>query len=131
MGFIHAITQPKRGRSLVHARCFVLTCSSYLANQTLWSDCLFPNNMVTWHVTLFSILLALGVLQLVLCGIQVVNGCLGCICGDCRDSKDVRRGPHTGCFGSNEQGLLSGFRRKCRFDNAGNPLKGPDVSSFS
>ncbi|XP_011605025.2 transmembrane 4 L6 family member 5 [Takifugu rubripes] len=61
---------------------------SYLVNQTLWSDCEEPKNVVMWHVVLFSILLGIGVLQLVLCGIQVVNGCLGCICGDCRDSKD-------------------------------------------
>lgn len=62
--------------------------ASYLTNQTLWSICKFPENAVMWHVVLFSILLAMGVLQLVLCGIQVVNGCMGCICGDCRDSKD-------------------------------------------
>ncbi|TWW63026.1 transmembrane 4 L6 family member 5 [Takifugu flavidus] len=61
---------------------------SYLVNQTLWSICEEPKNVVMWHVVLFSILLGIGVLQLVLCGIQVVNGCLGCICGDCRDSKD-------------------------------------------
>ncbi|XP_044040421.1 transmembrane 4 L6 family member 5 [Siniperca chuatsi] len=61
---------------------------SYLVNQTLWTTCEYPNNAVMWHVVLFSILLSMGVVQLVLCGIQVVNGCLGCICGDCRDSKD-------------------------------------------
>lgn len=54
-----------------------------LVNQTLWTTCEFPENVVMWHVVLFSILLSMGMLQLVLCGIQVVNGCLGCICGDC------------------------------------------------
>ena len=62
---------------------------SYLANQTLWTICDFPANAVMWHVVLFSILLAMAAVQLVLCGIQVVNGCIGCICGDCRESKDV------------------------------------------
>ncbi|XP_022060095.1 transmembrane 4 L6 family member 5 [Acanthochromis polyacanthus] len=62
--------------------------SSYLANQDSWTICEFPKNIVMWHVVLFSILLAVGLLQVVLCGIQVFNGCLGCFCGDCRDSKD-------------------------------------------
>ncbi|KAM4564216.1 transmembrane 4 L6 family member 5 [Fundulus diaphanus] len=61
---------------------------SYLVNQTMWTSCEQPKNIVLWHVVLFSILLGMGVLQIVLCGIQVVNGCIGCICGDCRDSKD-------------------------------------------
>lgn len=61
---------------------------SYLVNQTLWTICEFPEHAVMWHVVLFSILLSMSVLQLVLCGIQVVNGCIGCFCGDCRDSKD-------------------------------------------
>ncbi|XP_033507785.1 transmembrane 4 L6 family member 5 [Epinephelus lanceolatus] len=61
---------------------------SYLVNQTMWAMCEYPTNAVMWHVVLFSILLAMGAVQLVLCGIQVVNGCIGCICGDCRDSKD-------------------------------------------
>ncbi|KAM4714746.1 transmembrane 4 L6 family member 5 [Anableps anableps] len=63
--------------------------SSYLWNQNLWSECDNPKNIVTWHVALFSILLAMGLLQIVLCGIQVINGCIGCICGDCRDSNDL------------------------------------------
>ncbi|TKS92933.1 Transmembrane 4 L6 family member 5 [Collichthys lucidus] len=62
--------------------------ASYITNQSLWTVCEYPNNAVMWHVVLFFILLAMGMMQLVLCGIQVVNGCIGCICGDCRDSKD-------------------------------------------
>jgi len=65
---------------------------SYLVNYDQWDICVFPNNAVKWHVVLFSILLAMGVVQMVLCGIQVVNGCLGCLCGDCRDSKDDEGG---------------------------------------
>ncbi|XP_075884471.1 transmembrane 4 L6 family member 5 [Nelusetta ayraudi] len=61
---------------------------SYLTNQTLWTTCDSPENIVMWHIVLFSILLAVGALQIVLCAIQVINGCLGCICGDCRESKD-------------------------------------------
>ena len=37
----------------------------------------------------------MGMLQVVLCGIQVVNGCLGCICGDCRERQNV--GKQQGC----------------------------------
>ncbi|KAM9426527.1 transmembrane 4 L6 family member 5 [Pholidichthys leucotaenia] len=61
---------------------------SYLVNQDWWTECVEPENAVLWHVVLFSILLPMGLLQAVLCGLQVINGCLGCFCGDCRDSKD-------------------------------------------
>ncbi|CAL9694660.1 unnamed protein product [Knipowitschia caucasica] len=61
---------------------------SYLVNQDSWDECEYPENIVMWHVVLFSILLAMGSLQTVLCGIQTINGCIGCICGDCRDSNE-------------------------------------------
>ncbi|KAJ3585507.1 hypothetical protein NHX12_014226 [Muraenolepis orangiensis] len=63
---------------------------SYLSNQTLWSMCKSPEHAVEWHVGLFAILLGMGMLQTLLCGLQVVNGCIGCICGDCRKSKEQK-----------------------------------------
>ncbi|XP_038126212.1 transmembrane 4 L6 family member 5 [Cyprinodon tularosa] len=69
-----------------------LTNSSYLGNQTLWKICEYPKDIVLWHIVLFSILLGMGVLQVLLCAIQVINGCVGCICGDCRESHDSDSG---------------------------------------
>uniref|UniRef100_UPI00398EA753 transmembrane 4 L6 family member 5 n=1 Tax=Pristiophorus japonicus TaxID=55135 RepID=UPI00398EA753 len=62
---------------------------NYLANQTLWTICNQPPNIVMWHIVLFSILLGSSVLELALCTLQVINGCLGVCCGDCR--KDGRK----------------------------------------
>ncbi|XP_029988748.1 transmembrane 4 L6 family member 4 [Sphaeramia orbicularis] len=55
----------------------------YLSNHTLWEDCEGPKGVVTWHLTLFSMLLIMGVIQVALCAVQVVNGLLGALCGDC------------------------------------------------
>ncbi|XP_074797243.1 transmembrane 4 L6 family member 5 [Natator depressus] len=57
---------------------------NYLANRTLWGLCVNPPRGVLWHVVLFSITLGLGALELALCAVQVVNGLLGTLCGDCR-----------------------------------------------
>ncbi|XP_026053551.1 transmembrane 4 L6 family member 4 [Carassius auratus] len=56
---------------------------NYLSNRTLWSECAGPGDIVTWHLTLFSILLITGLVQIGLCAFQVINGLIGTICGDC------------------------------------------------
>ncbi|XP_039180831.1 transmembrane 4 L6 family member 5 [Crotalus tigris] len=61
---------------------------SYLQNKTMWDVCVNPPSIVLWHIVLFSILLGLSLLETVLCGIQVVNGLLGTVCGDCRKDDD-------------------------------------------
>uniref|UniRef100_A0A8C4X7N6 Transmembrane 4 L six family member 5 n=1 Tax=Erpetoichthys calabaricus TaxID=27687 RepID=A0A8C4X7N6_ERPCA len=52
--------------------------NSYLFNKDMWKSCIEPNNIVLWNIVLFSILLILGIMEVVLCGIQVINGCFGC-----------------------------------------------------
>ncbi|XP_016077220.1 PREDICTED: transmembrane 4 L6 family member 4-like [Miniopterus natalensis] len=55
----------------------------YLSDKTLWSKCLKPENVVSWNLTLFSILLGIAVIQMCLCALQVLNGLLGTVLGDC------------------------------------------------
>uniref|UniRef100_A0A8B9R307 Transmembrane 4 L6 family member 1 n=1 Tax=Anas platyrhynchos TaxID=8839 RepID=A0A8B9R307_ANAPL len=50
---------------------------NYLFNQTTWSICKEPENIILWNIVLFSILLA----------IRFVNGLIGCICGTCMRKK--------------------------------------------
>ncbi|KAG8148004.1 hypothetical protein E2320_023016 [Naja naja] len=61
---------------------------SYLQNQMVWELCVNPPSIVLWHIMLFSILLGLSLLEMVLCAIQVVNGLLGTVCGDCHKDHD-------------------------------------------
>ncbi|NXK44915.1 T4S1 protein, partial [Chauna torquata] len=56
---------------------------NYLFNQTTWSICKEPENIILWNTVLFSILLAIGVIEAILCFIQVTNGLIGFICGTC------------------------------------------------
>ncbi|KAJ8410874.1 hypothetical protein AAFF_G00188310 [Aldrovandia affinis] len=56
---------------------------SYLFNQTSWAECIWPENVVLWNITLFSILLTLGTAQTLLCLFQILNGLFGCLCGTC------------------------------------------------
>ncbi|XP_071397570.1 transmembrane 4 L6 family member 4 [Centroberyx affinis] len=55
----------------------------YLRDHSSWSVCLEPAGVVSWHLSLFSVLLVMGIIQMALCAVQVVNGLLGAICGDC------------------------------------------------
>ncbi|KAF6299946.1 transmembrane 4 L six family member 5 [Rhinolophus ferrumequinum] len=70
---------------------FKETSGSYLLNRTLWSLCEEPPNVVSWNVTLFSLLVAASCLEILLCGVQVVNASIGVFCGDCRKKQGA---PH-------------------------------------
>ncbi|NWV21919.1 T4S1 protein, partial [Origma solitaria] len=56
---------------------------NYLYNRRTWSICLEPVGIVTWHVVLFSLLLLISAAEMVLALLQILNGCLGCLCGFC------------------------------------------------
>lgn len=58
-------------------------CRNYLSDKSLWDTCLQPKDVVPWHLTLFSMLLIMGLIQIALCAVQVINGLLGALCGDC------------------------------------------------
>ncbi|KAM4749250.1 LOW QUALITY PROTEIN: transmembrane 4 L6 family member 5 [Rhinophrynus dorsalis] len=64
---------------------------SYLFNETSWDDCEEPKNIVLWNIVLFSILLGFGALECVLCTIQVINGLIGVLCGDCQKKDKVEK----------------------------------------
>uniref|UniRef100_A0A8C6Y7U6 Transmembrane 4 L six family member 5 n=1 Tax=Naja naja TaxID=35670 RepID=A0A8C6Y7U6_NAJNA len=78
----HRADRPPAGSWVIGAE------ASYLQNQTMWELCMNPPSIVLWHIVLFSILLGLSLLEMVLCAIQVVNGLLGTVCGDCRKDQD-------------------------------------------
>ncbi|KAJ8338233.1 hypothetical protein SKAU_G00371990 [Synaphobranchus kaupii] len=65
---------------------------SYLGDRESWERCLEPKDVVEFNVILFSVLLVASLLELVLCGFQMVNGLFGCLCGTC-GGKEVRRRP--------------------------------------
>uniref|UniRef100_G3VEW6 Transmembrane 4 L six family member 5 n=1 Tax=Sarcophilus harrisii TaxID=9305 RepID=G3VEW6_SARHA len=60
------------------------TNGRYLDNKKLWEECVKPPNIVQWNLDLFALLTAMSILELVLCGIQLVNAIIGVCCGDCR-----------------------------------------------
>ncbi|XP_012371716.1 transmembrane 4 L6 family member 5 [Octodon degus] len=68
---------------------FQETAGSYLINSTQWNLCQEPPNIVPWNVTLFSLLMAASGLEIILCGIQLVNATVGVFCGDCRKKGTV------------------------------------------
>lgn len=57
---------------------------SYLKDHSTWGTCTEPNNVVEFNVGLFSTLLVTSAVQLILCGMQMINGLFGCLCGTCK-----------------------------------------------
>ncbi|XP_063194566.1 transmembrane 4 L6 family member 19 isoform X1 [Chroicocephalus ridibundus] len=55
---------------------------NYVHNRT-WSICLEPAGIVAWNAVLFSLLLLISAAEMVLASLQILNGCLGCLCGFC------------------------------------------------
>ncbi|NXS58081.1 T4S1 protein, partial [Brachypteracias leptosomus] len=60
-----------------------LRTENYLYNHHTWSTCLEPEGVVTWNVVLFSLLLLISAAEMVLASLQILNGCIGCLCGLC------------------------------------------------
>ncbi|XP_036378040.1 transmembrane 4 L6 family member 18 [Megalops cyprinoides] len=58
---------------------FVNGTGEYLMKRDSWSKCRSVS-MVEWHVTLFSILLALSGLESIICAVQLVNGLVAAVC---------------------------------------------------
>jgi len=68
---------------LVWTRPFEGGNASYLEDTALWKLCAEPEDVVEFNVALFSTLLVTSGIATLLCGIQMVNGLFGCICGTC------------------------------------------------
>uniref|UniRef100_A0A8C3KB90 Transmembrane 4 L6 family member 1 n=1 Tax=Calidris pygmaea TaxID=425635 RepID=A0A8C3KB90_9CHAR len=72
--------------------CFYNTSETenYLYGCYTWSTCLEPAGVVTWNVVLFSLLLLISAAEMVLASLQILNGCLGCLCGFCEGNCSPR-----------------------------------------
>ncbi|NXI63771.1 T4S1 protein, partial [Anseranas semipalmata] len=55
----------------------------FLYKPGAWDACLEPAGVVAWNVTLFSLLLLVSAAEMVLASLQILNGCVGCLCGFC------------------------------------------------
>ncbi|NXT62206.1 T4S1 protein, partial [Chaetops frenatus] len=81
--FLDAIGQGPDASTLHLLPFLSRRAENYLYNRRTWSICLEPEGIVTWHVALFSLLLLISVAEMVLALLQILNGCLGCLCGLC------------------------------------------------
>ncbi|NWV42132.1 T4S1 protein, partial [Grantiella picta] len=81
--FLDAIDQGPDASNLHLLPFLSPRAENYLYSRRTWSICLEPEGIVTWHVVLFSLLLLISVAEMVLALLQILNGCLGCLCGFC------------------------------------------------
>ncbi|XP_040858820.1 transmembrane 4 L6 family member 19 [Ochotona curzoniae] len=59
---------------------------NYLYDHSLWTSvCLEPSGAVVWHVSFFSVLLCISLLQLLLVVIHLINSLLGIFCSLCEE----------------------------------------------
>ncbi|NXP76633.1 T4S1 protein, partial [Ramphastos sulfuratus] len=73
-----------RGNDTLWGYPFLDTGSeNYLHNHHTWSICLEPKGIVAWNTVLFSLLVLISAAEMVLASLQILNGCLGCLCGFC------------------------------------------------
>ncbi|XP_042654619.1 transmembrane 4 L6 family member 19 [Tyto alba] len=56
---------------------------NYLYDRRTWSTCLEPEGIVVWNIVFFFLLLFVSAAEMVLASLQILNGCLGCLCGFC------------------------------------------------
>ncbi|XP_066467154.1 transmembrane 4 L6 family member 5-like [Tiliqua scincoides] len=94
---------------------------SYLFEQELWDTCEDPPGVIRFNVILFSLILGAGVLELVLCLVQVLNGLFGCLCGTCKEEKATPVSSST--FASlGSKGLAPGGQAGCDQHRRGSQL---------
>ncbi|XP_012588443.1 PREDICTED: UBX domain-containing protein 7 isoform X2 [Condylura cristata] len=64
---------------------------NYLYDRSLWNSvCLEPSKAVIWHVSFFSSLLCISLLQIFLVIIHFINSFLGLFCSFCKESGPPR-----------------------------------------
>uniref|UniRef100_A0A8C4UD74 Transmembrane 4 L6 family member 1 n=1 Tax=Falco tinnunculus TaxID=100819 RepID=A0A8C4UD74_FALTI len=73
----------EHGRGTLWDYPFLDASENYLYDHRTWSVCLEPEGVVAWNVVLFSLLLLISAAEMVLASLQILNGCLGCLCGFC------------------------------------------------
>ncbi|XP_023661401.1 transmembrane 4 L6 family member 4 [Paramormyrops kingsleyae] len=78
-----AINQGPKCATASHNWTYPFSNGNYLSNHSSWDSCESPDGIVSWHLTLFSLLLVTGIVQVALCAMQTINGLIGTICGDC------------------------------------------------
>nr|DBA26027.1 TPA: hypothetical protein GDO54_010340 [Pyxicephalus adspersus] len=60
---------------------FITNAGGYLADSTLWSQCLEPSNVVQWNLILFSIQIVLSTFQVIICFCKMICDLKYAFCG--------------------------------------------------
>ncbi|XP_054482222.1 transmembrane 4 L6 family member 4-like [Anoplopoma fimbria] len=63
--------------------------ATYLTEKHSWGMCTEPKDVVQFNSGLFFTLIVTSLLQMLLCGIQMINGLFGCLCGACIKNEEA------------------------------------------